>query len=50
VVLGRRAIVDVPSILILVGTYLVLVNSRKILEPLVILATGVIGLAVSYAR
>jgi chromate transporter len=49
VVLGRRAIVDVPTILILVGTYLALAKSKKIPEPLVILATGVIGLAVSYA-
>jgi chromate transporter len=50
VVLGRRAIVDVPTTLILVGTYLVLANSKKFPEPLIILATGVIGLVVSYAR
>jgi chromate transporter len=50
VVLGRRAIVDVPTVLILVGTYLVLAKSKTIPEPLVILATGIIGLAVSYAR
>jgi hypothetical protein len=42
--------VDVPTILILVGTYLVLAKSKKVPEPLVILTTGVIGLAVSYAR
>jgi chromate transporter len=50
VVLGRRAIVDVPTILILAGTYLVLVKAKKIPEPLVILATGTIGLAVSQSR
>jgi chromate transporter len=50
VVLGRRAIVDVPTLLILVGTYLVLAKSKKVPEPLVILATGVLGIAVSQAR
>jgi chromate transporter len=49
-VLGRRAVVDIPTILILAGTYLVLIKSKKIPEPLVILATGVIGLTVSQSR
>jgi chromate transporter len=43
-VLGRRAIVDVPTALIGLTTLLVLVYVRKIPEPLVILATGVVGL------
>jgi chromate transporter len=50
VVLGRRAIVDVPTILILVGTYLLMVKSKKIPEPLLILATGALGIAVGPAR
>jgi chromate transporter len=44
-VLGRRAIVDVPTIAILVGTFVIVTFARKIPEPLVIVAAGVIGLA-----
>jgi len=43
-VLGRRAIVDVPTALIGLITLLVLVYVKKIPEPLVILAAGVVGL------
>ena len=42
-VLGRRAIVDIPTLLILASTYLVLVKARKVPEPVVILAAGMIG-------
>jgi len=42
-VLGRRAIVDVPTALIGLVTLLVLVYARKIPEPLVILAAGAFG-------
>ena len=43
-VLGRRAIVDVPTVVIGLVTLLALVYARKIPEPLIILAAGVIGL------
>ena len=43
-VLGRRAIVDVPTVLIGFVTLLALVYVRKIPEPVVILAAGVVGL------
>jgi len=43
-VLGRRAIVDLPTILIGVLTLLGLVYARKIPEPIVILAAGAVGL------
>jgi chromate transporter len=49
-VLGRRAVVDVPTLLILAGTYLVLGRAKKVPEPLVILAAGLIGLVVSQSR
>jgi chromate transport protein ChrA len=49
-VLGRRAVVDVPTVLILAGTYLVLAKAKKVPEPLVILAAGVIGFMVSQSR
>src|SRR5256885_12377857 len=36
-VLGRRAIVDLPTVLIFLGTLLVIVKVRKIPEPVTIL-------------
>jgi len=44
-VLGRRAIVDVPTVLIAAVTLAVLVMARKVPEPIVILAAGVVGVA-----
>jgi chromate transporter len=43
-VLGRRAIVDVPTVVIGSVTLLALVYVRRIPEPVVILAAGVVGL------
>jgi chromate transporter len=43
-VLGRRAIIDVPTALIGLTTLLMLVYVRKVPEPVVILGAGVIGL------
>lgn len=45
-VLGRRAIVDVPTALVGIVTLLALVYARKIPEPVVILGAGVVGLLV----
>jgi len=45
IVLGRRSIVDGPTIAIAVGTLLVLTRVRRIPEPLVIIAAGIIGVA-----
>jgi chromate transporter len=42
-VLGRRAIVDAPTVLIALATLLTLVYARRIPEPIVILAAGVVG-------
>ena len=47
IVLGRRAIIDVPTVAIAVGTLGVLILVKKVPEPLVILAAGLIGLAIS---
>jgi chromate transporter len=44
IVLGRRAIVDVPTAAIALATLGALVYARRIPEPVVILAAGVIGL------
>jgi chromate transporter len=44
VVLGRRAIIDLPTALIALGTLGALVHLQRVPEPLVIVAAGVIGL------
>ena len=43
VILGRRALVDVPTVLIAVLTFAVLLGLKKIPEPILILASGVVG-------
>jgi chromate transporter len=43
IVLGRRAIFDLPTLAIFGGTLLVLWRVKKVPEPLVILATGALG-------
>jgi len=45
-VLGRRAIVDVPTALLAAATLGLLLKARKVPEPLVILGAGVIGFMV----
>jgi chromate transporter len=44
IVLGRRAIFDLPTALIALGTLGALVYVRRIPEPLVIVAAGIVGL------
>jgi chromate transporter len=44
-VLGRRAIIDLPTIAILLGTFALLTWAKKVPEPLVILTAGLVGLA-----
>ena len=50
VVLGRRAITDLPTIAIALVTLLVLVRIRRVPEPLVIVAAGVAGIALTSLR
>jgi chromate transporter len=50
VVLGRRAIVDAPTIGIALVTLLVLIRVRRVPEPLVIIAAGVAGIALMRLR
>ena len=45
-VLGRRAILDLPTVLIFLFTLLALWKLRKVPEPIVILAAGVVGVAI----
>jgi chromate transporter len=50
VVLGRRALIDVPTWLIAAGSLAVLLRLRRVPEPLLIAAAGVIGVVVSQVR
>src|SRR2546426_9652182 len=43
-VLGRRSLIDIPTVAIGLATLLILIYVRKVPEPLVILAAGLIGL------
>jgi chromate transporter len=45
-VLGRRAIFDIPTALIAIVTLLVVLNTKRVPEPLVILRAGVAGLII----
>jgi chromate transporter len=44
-VLGRRAIIDVPTVLIALVTFAILTRTKKIPEPVLILAAAAVGLA-----
>jgi chromate transporter len=49
IVLGRRSIVDLPTILIAAATLLALVKlGRRTPEPLLVAAAGLLGLAISH--
>ncbi len=50
VVLGRRAIIDAPTIGIAVVTLLLLIRVRRVPEPLVIIAAGVVGIVLTRLR
>ena len=43
IVLGRRAVIDLTTVAVFAGTLLLLTKVKKVPEPLVILATGVVG-------
>ena len=45
VVLGRRAIYDIPTAALFAATFILLWKSKKIPEPIVIVAAGVVGYA-----
>lgn len=47
-ILSRRAVVDIPTVLIALGALVVLLRFKKLPEPLVILGAGVVGLTVKH--
>jgi len=48
VILSRRALVDVPTILIALTTFAVLLAFKKTSEPAVILAAGIVGIVLRH--
>jgi chromate transporter len=48
-VLGRRALVDVTTVAIALGTLLLLTRARRVPEPLVIAAAGLLGVLLKRA-
>ena len=49
-VLGRRAIVDLPTALIFLVTFTMLRTTKKIPDPILIVLAGIVGLILSTAR
>src|SRR5713226_5342123 len=47
-ILGRRSLIDLPTILIALLSFAVLLGFKKILEPLLILAAGVAGVVLHH--
>jgi chromate transporter len=49
-VLGKRAIIDITTALIAAATLAILLSTKRIPEPVVILLAGGVGLLISYSR
>ncbi len=49
IVLGRRALVDFPTVLICAVTFAVIVTMKRVPEPALIAASGVVGLLLKHA-
>ena len=49
IVLGRRALVDLPTVLICAATLAVIVRMKRVPEPALIAASGVVGLLLKHA-
>jgi chromate transporter len=48
-VLGRRAVIDIPTVLICLGTLFILVRAKGVSEPVIILAAGIVGIVIKTA-
>ena len=48
-VLGRRALVDVPTVLIAVAAFAINGMTKRIPDPILIVAAGMVGLLLSVA-
>jgi chromate transporter len=43
-VLGRRAVIDLPTLLIAVVTFVLLMKTKRVPEPLLIVGAGLVGI------
>ena len=50
IVLGRKSITDIPTALLAIATGVILWKTKKVPEPLIILAAAFIGLAIKFWR
>jgi chromate transporter len=50
VILAKRALIDVPTVLIALGVFVALFTLKKIPEPVLIIAAGLIGLVLQQTR
>lgn len=48
-VLGRRALIDIPTVLIAFVTLALLIKVKKLNEPMLIVGAGILGFAITYA-
>ena len=48
IILGKRAVVDLPTVLVAVVSLHLLLRFKKIPEPLIILGAGVVAMTVKY--
>jgi chromate transporter len=49
IILSRRAVIDLPTLLIAVASLALLVRFNKLPEPILILAAGIVGMTVKHA-
>lgn len=48
-VLSRRALIDIPTVLIAFVTLALLIKVKKLNEPMLIVGAGILGFAITYA-
>jgi chromate transporter len=49
-VLGKRALIDAPTVLIAIATLGILLRVRRVPEPIVVVAAGVVGVTIRAIR
>jgi chromate transporter len=49
IILSRRAVLDIPTLLIAIASLALLVRFKKLPEPILILAAGIVGMTVKHA-
>ena len=50
IVLGKRALTDVPTVLIAIAPLGILLRVRRVPEPIVVVSAGMVGVAMRYIQ